>query len=44
MANINVKLNKNFTTQFNKMMTEYGEEFAKLNGFSDNYLSYTDFI
>ena len=44
MANINIRLNKNFTTQFNKMMTEYGEEFAKLNGFSDAQLSYTDFI
>ena len=44
MANVNIRLNKNFTTQFNKMMTEYGEEFAKLNGFSDAQLSYTDFI
>jgi len=33
--NINIRLNKNFQTQFNKMITEYGEEFAKLNGFSD---------
>lgn len=41
---INIKLNKNFTTQFNKLNTEYGEEFAKLNGFSDGYLNYTDFI
>lgn len=44
MANINIRLNKNFTTQYNKMVTDYGEEFAKLNGFSDGYLSYTDFI
>lgn len=42
--NINIKLNKNFTTQFNKLLTEYGEEFAKLNGLSDTYLNYTDFI
>ena len=44
MANIHIKLNKNFTTQFNKLLTEYGEEFAKLNGFDDSKLSYTDFI
>ena len=44
MANINIRLNKNFTTQYNKMQSEYGEEFAKLNGFGDEQLSYTDFI
>lgn len=41
---INIKLNKNFTTQFNKLSDEYGEELSKLNGFSDEQLSYTDFI
>lgn len=41
---INIKLNKNFTTAFNKMLNDYGEELAKLNGFSDEQLSYTDFI
>lgn len=41
---INIKLNKNFTTAFNKMLGEYGEDIAKLNGFSDEQLSYTDFI
>lgn len=41
---INIKLDKNFTTAFNKMQNEYGEEMAKLNGFSDSQLSYTDFI
>lgn len=41
---INIKLNKNFTTAFNRMLNEYGEEMAKLNGFSDEQLSYTDFI
>ena len=44
MAVINIRLNKNFTTQFNKMQEKYGEEFAKLNGFADEQLSYTDFI
>ena len=42
--NINIRLNKNFTTAFNKMQGEYGEELSKLNGFSDSQLSYTDFI
>lgn len=41
---INIKLNKNFTTAYNRMQERYGEEFAKLNGFDDNCLSYTDFI
>ena len=44
MARIDIRTNKNFTTQYNKMHTEYGEEFAKLNGFADGQLSYTDFI
>ena len=41
---INIKLDRNFTTQFNKLVGEYGTEMAKLNGFSDEQLSYTDFI
>lgn len=41
---INIKLGKNFTTAFNHLCAEYGEEMATLNGFSDNQLSYTDFI
>ena len=44
MANFNIPLSKNFTTQYNKMQAEYGEEFAKLNGFADSQLSYIDFI
>ena len=44
MANINIRLNKNFTTRFNKLVSDYGEEFAALNGFGDSQLSYTDFI
>ena len=39
-----IKLDKNFTTQYNKLINEYGTEIAKLNGFSDEQLSYTDFI
>lgn len=42
--NINIRLNKNFTTAFNKMQETYGEELSKINGFSDMQLSYTDFI
>lgn len=42
--NIPVRLGKNFTTAFNKLLGEYGEEFAILNGFDDKKLSYTDFI
>ncbi len=42
--NINIRLDKNFTTQYNKLQAEYGTEIARLNGFDDNQLSYTDFI
>ena len=36
---INIKLNKNFTTQYNKLQNEFGTEIAKINGFDDgNYL------
>lgn len=42
--NINIKLNKNFVTQYNKLQNEFGTEIAELNGFSDDILSYTDFI
>lgn len=41
---INIKLDKNFTTQFNKLLSDYGTEMAEINGFSDKQLSYTDFI
>lgn len=41
---INIKLNKNFTTQYNKLQAEYGEEISRLNGFGDEQLSYSDFI
>lgn len=41
---INIKLKKNFTTQYNKLQSEYGEEVARINGFADEQLSYTDFI
>ena len=42
--NINIKLNKNFTTQYNKLQAEFGTDIARINGFDDGQLSYTDFI
>lgn len=42
--NINIKLNKNFTIQYNKLQEEFGTDIAKINGFDDNQLSHTDFI
>jgi len=42
--NINIKLNKNFTTAYNAMLNKYGTDIANINGFSDEQLSYTDFI
>lgn len=42
--NINIRLVKNFMTAYNRMLNEHGEEMAKLNGFADGQLSYTDFI
>lgn len=41
---INIKLNKNFTTQLNKLKEKYGEDFEKLNGIGESQLSLTDFI
>ena len=41
---IHIKTDKNFTTQYNKLQREYGTNIAKLNGFDDGQLSYTDFI
>lgn len=42
--NVNIRLNKNFQTQFNKMCEKYGEEFLELQGLNDEKLSFTDFI
>ena len=41
---INVKLDRNFTTEYNRLQKEYGSEIARLNGFDNRQLSYTDFI
>ena len=41
---ISIKLDRNFTITFNRLRSTYGEELSKLNGFSNEQLSYTDFI
>lgn len=41
---INVKLDKGFTTVFNKLKEEYGEQLLQLNGFSERQLNFCDFI
>lgn len=41
---IDIRLIKNFVSQYNKLQTEFGTEIASINGFDDNQLSYTDFI
>jgi len=43
-VNINIELKKNFVNAYNTMQNDYGEEIAKINGFSAGQLSYTDFI
>lgn len=42
--NINIELNRNFVNAYNKMQNDYGEDMARINGFSAGQLSYTDFI
>lgn len=42
--NINIELKKNSINAYNRMQNDYGEEMAKINGFSTGQLSYTDFI
>lgn len=41
---VNINLVKNFVSQYNKLQAEFGTEIARLNGFDDGQLSYTDFI
>ncbi len=42
--NVNIRLGKNFVTQYNKLQAEFGTDIARINGFDDDQLSYTDFI
>ncbi len=41
---IKLKLNNRFVANLNKLKTEYGEEFEKINGFHNSNLNFTDFI
>lgn len=41
---LNIKLDEDFTNLFNLLRLGFGEELARLNGFSDEQLNYTDFI
>lgn len=42
--NINVKLDKNFTTHFNYLSDKYGDEMCAINGFSENNFNLSEFI
>lgn len=41
---ININLDNDFEKQIGKLKEKYGEEIAKINGFSDDQLDYTCFI
>lgn len=41
---IDIRLIRNFVSQYNKLQDEFGTDIAKINGFDDSQLSYTDFI
>lgn len=41
---IDIRLVKNFVSQYKKLQAEFGTDIAGLNGFDDAQLSYTDFI
>ena len=41
---IQIKLKRDFVSQYNKLQDEYGSYMARLNGFAGGQLSYTDFI
>lgn len=42
--NLNIKLDEDFADLFITLKVGFGEELARLNGFSDEQLNYTDFI
>ena len=41
---ITINLKEAFTEKYNELQKKYGEGIARLNGFSEGQLSYTDFI
>ena len=42
--NINLKVDKNFSTAFKKVTDKYGEDFEYLNGFHESQMNFSDFI
>jgi ribonucleoside-triphosphate reductase len=44
MIDISINCLKNFETQYEKLQKEHGTYIARINGFDDDQLSYTDFI
>lgn len=41
---IDIRLTKPFIQEHNRLLDEFGHDIAKINGFADETLSYTDFI
>lgn len=41
---VNIQLDEDFVRAYDNLISEYGSEMAKLNGFAPSALSYTDFI
>ena len=41
---IDIKLDKDFTYEFENLKHKYGSTLTRLNGFEDEQLNYTDFI
>ena len=35
--NINIRLGKNFVTQYNRLQGQFGTDIARINGFDDNW-------
>lgn len=44
IGQINIKLDKDFRKQANKLIRKYGDKMAELNGFAGKQLGYTEFI
>lgn len=42
--NINLKVDKNFSTAFKNVTDKYGEDFEYLNGFHESQMNFSDFI
>lgn len=44
MSTVHIKLDKSFTTCLNKLLKEYGNEFAEIEGLGESQLNLTNFI